>query len=269
MIKHILYHENNRKEPYKPQEDAYDNTDYTYVVADGVTHDVDENGMYPNPSDASKVAQIVCDAVTKYLSSKPPSLDNIKLAYLEANKQVQDFNQTRPLYKARETNVYTIGAATTAAIWIEGNNLLYGVLDDCFISVFSDDYKDHPVLKSYVEQSAKILDDNYNWSRPETRKLWRKEIRNNTYIHDGNEYGYGVIDGREGFMKYLQLGKVALKPNDLMCVYTDGFIKLLQDLDFVKGLREQSFSAQTYEYIKGYAEKHDAYKEKTAYFIKH
>ena len=34
MIKHILYHENNRKEPYKPQEDAYDNTDYTYVVAD-------------------------------------------------------------------------------------------------------------------------------------------------------------------------------------------------------------------------------------------
>jgi len=128
----------------------------------------------------------------------------------------------------------------------------------------ADDEQDQALSKS---QKAELL--NTGSSKPETRKLWRKEIRNNTYIHDGNEYGYGVIDGREGFMKYLQLGKVALKPNDLMCVYTDGFIKLLQDLDFVKGLREQSFSAQTYEYIKGYAEKHDAYKEKTAYFIKH
>ena len=269
MIKHFFYHENNRKEPYRPQEDAFASTDNIYVVADGVTHDVDKDGIYPIPSDASKVAQIICDTVTGYLSSKHPSLENIKLAYLEANKQVQNFNQTRPLYQERENNGYTIGAATTATIWISGNKVLFGVLDDCFISIFSDDYKDHPILKSYVEQSAKILDANYDWSKPETRKLWRKEIRNHVYIHEGKKYGYGAIDGRQGFEKYLQLGEVNLKPNDLICIYTDGFIKLIQDLDFVKGLREQAFTAQTYEYIKEYAEKLNSYKEKTAFFIKH
>lgn len=269
MITDILYHENNRNHPYIPQEDAYSKIENVYVVADGVTHDVDKDGLYPIPSDSARVAQLICDTVTKYLSLNRPSLENIRQAYIEANRQVQNFNQLSPLYQGRETNGYTIGSATTAAICIEGNKLLYGILDDCFISVFSDDYEDHPILKSYVERSAKILDDNHDWSKPETRKLWRKEIRNNTYTYEGKEYGYGVIDGREGFEKYLQLGEVELKPNDLVCIYTDGFIKLIRDINFVKGLREQQFSAKTYEYIKEFAIKKDPYKEKTGYFIKH
>jgi ribosomal protein S18 len=269
MITDILYYENNRNHPYIPQEDAYSKVANIYVVADGVTHDVNKDGMYPIPSDASKVAQIICNTVTNYLSLKQPSQENIKHAYIEANEQVKKFNQTRTLYKNRETNGYTIGAATTATIWINGNKLLYGVLDDCFISVFSDDYKDHPILKSYVEESAKMLNADHNWSNSETRKLWRKEIRNHVYIYKGKKYGYGAIDGRKGFEKYLQLGEVELKSNDLICIYTDGFIPLLQDINFVKGLREQPFSAQTYKYIKKYVEELNSYKEKTAYFIKY
>lgn len=268
MIKSILYHENNRKHSYIPQEDAYANIDNIYVVADGVTHDKTEDDLYPMPSDSAKVAQIICDEVTDYLKGKIPSLDLIKEAYLIANRKVQEYNETRPLYQNRENNGYAIGAATSAMLWLNKDKLLYGVVDDCFISVFSDDYVDHPMLKSYVEQSAKFLDSNYDWSNPETRKLWRKEIRNNTYVHEGKEYGYGVIDGREGFVKYMQLGEVELKTNDLVCVYTDGFIKMLQNIEFVKGLREQSFSSETYEYIKNWSEKLDNYKEKTAYFIK-
>uniref|UniRef100_A0A7C4Y357 PPM-type phosphatase domain-containing protein n=1 Tax=candidate division WWE3 bacterium TaxID=2053526 RepID=A0A7C4Y357_UNCKA len=269
MIKSILYHENNRKHPYIPQEDAYATYRDIYVVADGVTHDKTEDDLYPIPSDSAKVAQIICDELTEYLKDKKPTLESVKEAYLNANHKVQSFNEVRPLYQNRENNGFTIGAATSATIWLDDNKLLYGVIDDCFISIFSDDYVDHPMLKSYVEQSAKFLDSNYNWSNPETRKLWRKEIRNNVYVKDGKEYGYGVIDGRDGFIKYLQLGEVELKPDDLICVYTDGFIKMLQNTDFVKGLREQPFSAETYEYIKSWSEKLDVYKEKTAYFIKH
>jgi guanyl-specific ribonuclease Sa len=40
-------------------------------------------------------------------------------------------------------------------------------------------------------------------------------------------------------------------------------------MDFIKGLREQPFSAKTYEYIKEYTIKTSSEKEKTAYFIKH
>lgn len=269
MVKHIIYHENNRQHPYIPQEDAYAHKDNIYVVADGVTHDRDQNGMYPIPSDSAKVAQMISGGVVAFLKNKKASLGNIKAAYLEANRRVQHFNETRPFYKDRENNGYTIGAATAAMVWFDGNKLLYGVIDDCFISVFSGDCVDHPVLKSYVEQSARYLDTNFDWSQPETRKLWRKEIRNNVYSHGGKEYGYGAIDGREGFVRYLQLGEVELKKDDLVCVYTDGFIKVLQNVEFVKGLREQPFSMDTYEYIKGFSDKLDAYKEKTSYFVKH
>jgi hypothetical protein len=268
MKSNILYHENNKKHPYVPQEDAYANAGNVFVVADGVTHDTDSEGFYPIPSDSAKVAQLICDEVVEFLSKNELTLEAISSAYLLANEKVQAFNDKSQLYKNRESNGYTIGAATTATICILDNKLLYGVLDDCFISVFSDDYVDHPNLKSYVEKSAKILDDNYDWSKPETRKLWRKEIRNNIYTHDGKEYGYGVIDGRKGYERYLQLGEVELKPNDLVCIYTDGFIKLLQNIEFIKELREKPFTPKTYEFIKEFAEKIDSYKEKTAYFIK-
>jgi hypothetical protein len=269
MISKLVYHENNSKNPYIPQEDAFADVGNIFVVADGVTHDTNQDGMYPIPSDSAKVAQIICDAVLDSLKDKKPSLDNIKQAYIKSNSEAQHFNESRPLYINREKNGYTIGAATTATIWFDKNTLLYGVLDDCFISVFSEDYVNHPTLKSYVEQSAKFLDANYDWSKSETRKLWRKEIRNNVFVKDGKEYGYGVIDGRDGFLPYLQLGEVKLKKGDLVCVYTDGFIKMFQNIDFVKGLREQPFSRKTYEYIKGYAEKLGVFKEKTGYFIKH
>jgi serine/threonine protein phosphatase PrpC len=269
MKNYILYHENNRKKPYILQEDAYESADNIYVVADGITHDVNEEGLLPIPSDSAKVAQIICDEIVNLLIDKNPSIDSIKNAYYEANKKVSEFNVKSRLYADRENNGYSIGAATSAAIIINGNKLLYGVLDDCLISVFSDDYTDHPILTSYVDRSAKYLDSNFDWSKSETRKLWRKEIRNNIYTHEGKEYGYGAIDGREGFVKYLQLGEVELKPHDLICVYTDGFIKMIQNIEFVKGLREQTLSANTYEYINKWADKLDAHKEKTAYFIKH
>lgn len=269
MINKLIYHENNSKYPYIPQEDAFADAGSIFVVADGVTHDASQDGMYPIPSDSAKVAQIVCDSVIDYLKDKKPSLDNIKQAYIEANTKVQHFNENRPLYINRENNGYTVGAATTATLWFDNDTLLYGVIDDCFISVFSDDYVGHPMLKSFIEQSSKFLDANYDWLKPETRKLWRKDIRNNVYVKDGKEYGYGVIDGRDGFLPYLQLGEVKLKKGYLVCLYTDGFTKMLQDTDFVRGLREQPFSMETYEYIKGYTEKLDTFKEKTGYFIKH
>jgi len=55
------------------------------------------------------------------------------------------------------------------------------------------------------------------------------DIKNHKIVVDGKEYGYGIIDGREGFEQYLQLGEADLNKGDLVCVYTDGFIKMLQN----------------------------------------
>ena len=269
MNKWILYHENNKEKSYIPQEDMYANSDLTFAVADGVTLDPDERGVYPIPSDSAVVAKIICDELVKFLEKKDPSLELILDAYLSANKKVLEFNQTSQRYANRENNGYSIGAATCALVCISENKLLYGVLDDCYISIFSDDYVDHPILKDYVADSAKFLNANYDWSKPESRKFWRKELRNHTFVKDGVSYGYGVIDGRPGFDKYLQLGEVDLKPNDLICVYSDGFIPLIREKDLIMNLREKPFTGETFDLIKDFSNKLNITKEKTAYFIKY
>ncbi|PJA87209.1 MAG: hypothetical protein CO141_00615 [Candidatus Moranbacteria bacterium CG_4_9_14_3_um_filter_42_9] len=230
-MKHVLYHENNLKHPYIPQEDSYlhSTKECVYVVADGVTHDSTDPTLYPMPSDSFEVARIVCSEVIKYLEGKEFTTASIRSAYLEANKKVAEYNLHSPLYAGRKSNGFTIGAVATSVVWIKDNKLLYGVLDDCFISVFGEDLIDQPMLKSYVEISAKYLDGNFDWGKIETRRHWREDIRNHKIVVDGKEYGYGIIDGREGFEQYLQLGEADLNKGDLVCVYTDGFIKMLQN----------------------------------------
>ena len=269
-MQHILYHENNIKHPFAPQEDSYfhSKNESIYVVADGVTHDPTDPTLYPMPSDSYEVARIVCREVVKNLTNAAFSNDSIKMAYIDTNKKVAEFNLQSPLYKDRKTNGFTIGACTTAMVWIKETKLLYGVLDDCFISVFSNDLIDHPMLKSYVELSAKYLNENFDWGDIETRRHWREDIRNHKVVIENKEYGYGVIDGREGFEQYLQVGEVELEKGDLVCVYTDGFIKMLQNDEFVKTLKEEPFSAETYRFIEETAVKLQQYKEKTCYFIK-
>jgi len=269
-MRHILYHENNLKYPYAPQEDSYlhSTKESIFVVADGVTHDPTDPTLYPMPSDSFEVARIVCNEVVKYLEGKEFTTGSIKSAYLEANKKVADFNSHSSLFEERNSNGFTIGAVTTSVVWIKENKLLYGVLDDCFISVFGEDLVDRPILKSYVEISAKYLDGNFDWGKIETRRHWREDIRNHKVIVEGNEYGYGVIDGREGFDQYLQTGEVTLNKGDLVCVYTDGFIRMLQNKEFVRELKEKSFTADTYKFISETATKLEQHKEKTGYFIK-
>jgi hypothetical protein len=92
-------------------------------------------------------------------------------------------------------------------------------------------------------------------------------LRNSKYINNGQVYGYGALDGREGFLDYLQLGEARLKIGDLVCLYTDGFIKLIQDRVFVQWLREERFSPETHEFITSRALELQAHKEKTGYFI--
>jgi hypothetical protein len=266
---HILYHQNNQEDPDKATEDYYSHSDNIFVVADGITHDRDENGQYPNPSDSAEVAKIICREINEYLSDHPQTATEIKNAFTQANSAVERFNINRPLYQNRESNAYNIGAATVALACIMKGKLIYGVLDDCFISVFSDDLIDKPTLRGYVQESAALLDENFDWSTKETRKLWRKNIRNNVYPYKGRSYGYGALDGRSGYEKYLQIGQVKLKDGDLICVYTDGFMKLLKIPEFVSHIKNCEFDPAMYKYINSISQHHGVNKEKTCYLIKY
>ena len=267
-LEHFIYHENNLAKTYIPQEDFYQNMDNIFVVSDGITHDLID-GFYPNPSSSGSVANIICNTIVKELKDSNKEIDDIKNAIEKANLEVKKFSENTKLYKERESNGYTIGAAVFAVIVIKEGKLLYGVLDDCYFSIFSNDLVDHPTLKSFVDKSAKYYDDNYDWSKPEDRKVWRKEYRNNELEKDGEKLGYGAIDGRRGYEKYVQYGDEVLKPNDLICLYTDGFIKIMRDLDLVRKIKESTFSMDTLNFISDYIKNKDITKEKTCYFIKY
>jgi len=262
----ILHVEQN-SETMHIQEDWHADLGNVFVVADGVTHDLDDGGNYPNPSDSALVAQAVCNSLVTSLNKADKTLQDMRDAFVAANTEVAIVNKKSSRYMNRELNGYNIGAATVAAIVIDGTRLLYGVLDDCYVSVFGSEYIDHPILNSYVDKSAKYLDTHFDWANIETRKLWRKEFRNSKYIANGQVYGYGALDGREGFLDYLQLGEVRLSKGDLVCVYTDGFIKLVQDRKFIQELRENPFSSETHKFITRKALELQAQKEKTGYFI--
>ena len=117
-LEHFLYHENNLEKPYFPQEDFYNNNDNVFVVSDGITHDL-VNGFYPNPSDSGKVASIICETISNELRESKKEIKDLKRAINKANDKVKIFNENSLLYKERESNGYTIGAAVFAVIIIK------------------------------------------------------------------------------------------------------------------------------------------------------
>jgi len=267
-LQHTVYHENNLEKPYIPQEDFYNDRENVFVVADGVAHDL-VDGFYPNPSASAKVAEIICDTIITELTDTDKELGDLKKALWLANDKVRIYNEHTDLYRNRENNGYTIGAAVLSVIIIKENRLLYAVLDDCFFSIFSNDLVDHPILKSYVENSAKYYNAHYDWSRPDDRKVWRKEFRNNTQMIDNKPLGYGAIDGRLGFERFVQYGEEEISNGDLICLYTDGFIKIMKDINFIKSIKENEFTMDTLTQISNYTKDKNITKEKTCYFIKY
>jgi hypothetical protein len=266
----LIYHENNYKYPYIPQEDFYCSDKNIFVVTDGVTHDLLDGGLYPVPSDSLLVSKLTGDTLLNCLVTKEFVDDkHIREAFIEANTKVKEFNLKRELWVNRESNVYNYGSCVASLVIILENLVLYGVLDDCKVAVFDKPENNKIELKPYVDNSANYFNKKYDWSNPEHRKIWRKEIGNNSLRAEGNqEIGYGVIDGRDTFIDFLQIGSASIFQGDLVCVYTDGFDEPLKDKNFLNLLFASDFNMDLYEKISNYLRKEDLPKEKTAYFIK-
>lgn len=264
FMKYFLYHENHQGKLERPQEDFFVNSNNIFIVADGVTHDLIKS-KYPHPSDAYLVAKMASETILKSQNSG----FKIKESFREAHEVIKEFQKKRELYQNRESNNYNFGAAVIAAAIIKDDKLFYGVLDDCSIAVFGRDGIDRLKLIPYVEKSSKYLFSQYSWDNLLGRKFWRKNIRNHQIKVGNKTYGYGVLDGHGNYEPFLQTGKVELKKGDLICVYSDGFIKPLQDKEFIKKVRQMDGSPQDLEFISHYLRKNDINKEKSCYFIKY
>lgn len=263
MLKYFLYHENHQEKLERPQEDYFLAKNNIFIVADGITHDLID-GKYPHPSDSFLVAKMASESIFESLNSKI----GVEESFRYANKQIKKFQKNRELYKNREKNNYTFGATVIAAAIFKNNKIYYGVLDDCSIAVFDRNFNDRLKLIPYVENSTKYLFQKYHWQDPEGRKFWRKNIRNHQIKVGSKIYGYGVLDGHGNYQPFLQTGEIELKSDDLICIYSDGFIKPLSDNKFMAKIEKIRNKEEARKYISIYSCQHGLIKEKTCYFIK-
>ena len=149
--------------------------------------------------------------------------------------------------------------------------LNYAYICDCGIIVYDRDGN----IKFKSDDDKEIYSDKYigmgiPWQLPETRKIVRRDFRNNlSNIVDGKCVSYGALTGEEEAISFIREGSVALDNNDIVIVYSDGLSNYLKEASFINqvlNFEKESFE----EYINQKArEDYDKYgREKTLVILK-
>ena len=98
-LDYFLYHKLNT-EKNLPQEDYYIENDNIFIVADGIRHDPNEKGDYPNPSESYEIAVIACNTCLSHLQNSDRKTNAIKEAFAIATKKIVE---TKDDFKRKKT----------------------------------------------------------------------------------------------------------------------------------------------------------------------
>ena len=114
--------------------------------------------------------------------------------------------------------------------------LNYAYICDCGIIVYDRDGN----IKFKSDDDKEIYSDKYidgmgiPWQLPETRKIVRRDFKNNlSNIVDGKCVSYGTLTGEEKAISFIREGSVALDNNDIVTVYSDGLSNYLKEASFI------------------------------------
>jgi serine/threonine protein phosphatase PrpC len=245
----------------RPVEDSLVVTDSIFCIADGITRDPnikkDWSGFdiktalksYPNPSPA----KIAADLFTKTFIEKVDSNKDVKDAFIEGNKKINDLNKEKNPTPDYLINDYW--ACLACGGHICDSKLSYGYIGDCGIRVIDNKGK----IKYKTRDSLKVFENyfyninpvkNFDWKKPEYRVMVRKEFRNNINKKYGGEIvSYGALTGEKSAEKFIETGEVNLEKDYLVIFYSDGFDDLLNESEFYPVLLE-SLSKNSTEPIK-------------------
>lgn len=172
-----------------------------YAVADGVTLQIPEGQKYPRSSGAKKVADIFCKNSVQFLEKnwhKSNQKKNLENAFQYSNNLIKNFNQ--------KTKLPHKPFSTTAAIFLIKNSFLFGArLCDAGIAI----------LHSNGEIKFK------------TPEFW-------TELKRKGQTKYGVLNGSEQVLKFIDFYKIKLNKGDIVIIYTDGFENYFALNDFLK-----------------------------------
>ncbi len=240
----------NKLKGLHPQEDSAEYTNESengiFAVADGITRDPigigDFTGRkleevlkgYPNPSPAKFAADTFTKSFIKYFESNTDR--TIRDAFIHCNQKIKELNDAQnPNHDYLENDFW----ACVACGGIIKNKILYwGNVDDCAIKVFNKDFNltfaspnQHLIFEEYFHTNKNHPTD-FDWNKPKSRMLVRKEYRNNPNQKDsnGNIVSYGALTGEKSTEDFINTGELKLENGDFVIFYSDGFEDLLQDL---------------------------------------
>ncbi|MEP7103432.1 MAG: hypothetical protein ABI721_01835 [Candidatus Dojkabacteria bacterium] len=219
----------------KPQEDAFSLNQDTFCVADGITRDPigvskvehinsqENKEHYPNPSPAKFASNLFVNEFLNY--SKTHSIEE---SFKFGNRKVKELNQEKNPNPDYLENDFWACVAVSAKI--KDHKLNWGVIGDCAIKVFSQDWD----LKFETPNSVKIFEKyffsdankdlkDFDWKTSKGRTLVRKEFRNNT----NKEGSYGALTG-----------EVNLEQGDIVVLYSDGFERTFNHSDFQQKIQK-------------------------------
>lgn len=201
----------------KPNEDAYilDEQHQIYIVADGVTRDR-LDGKYPNPSPAQYISQLFVKEAYQYLLEHHQQ-DNIpdllKQAITHANNTIFEQNKD-----------YTESVPSTVAIvaMVQDNQLYYAYIGDS--SVYSLILGEK--VKRITSPQTKLVHEHHD-------ELTSAQIRDEIANNPSHPYAYGVLNGDERALLFVEYHQLELISGLLIMIASDGFDDWLEWSDFI------------------------------------
>lgn len=197
----------NTKLMDKPNEDIFlcDGNNGIFLLLDGVSRDR-ESGRYPNPSPAVDVVHILKDEIYNYLISHRWDSQNILDLIVKA---VKIANNKVKIYNDRKKLLFAAGAVGIIAI-IDKGQLFYAYIGDCFGRIV---YDNNIVVFTHCQTEL------INKHKKEFSAFEIREIICNNPVHP---YSYGVLNGDEQAIYFLQTGKIDLFDVKCIILTSDG-----------------------------------------------
>lgn len=222
-----------------PQEDFFliSNKYPIYAVADGVTLNIESGEHYPKKSGAFEVAKIFCQAAVAKAEKRYENFEakNLKEVFVAGNRAVAEFNKLHG--RTKDTvNYYDFDffSATAALVLIKNKKVFWFSLCDSSVSLFNSKGERKFVSPGGWDYFPK------NWIEEKNDKekiIARHKDYRNAIDGNGKLNGYGVVDGEDRALAYLNFGSTEISQGELLFLYTDGFANYF-DKEFVKLFKE-------------------------------
>lgn len=197
--------------PNKPFEDRIALAEDTFVVADGVTQNMDEyhEGMTVSP--AGEAAQITAESILSVLAPAADPTAAAPEAVKLAIARTADYNKTaKSAYPAAA--VYVSGA-------IREGRLHFSYVGDSVIMLIRSGAR----IRLSEQQTAHIR----VFGSTKGLSITKRELYDTITDNPDSPLGYGVIFGDERALSFLRAASIALEPGDRVIFSSDGIDQYL------------------------------------------